>query len=155
MAAPIQRDGGSTARSLGLQLGMPANHTQGNMPYIAIATGSVDGAECVLRDMGISDTEFSDDNQTVNSGGYIHLYKGSANAGAEINASTPSETALMNGTSATPLNAYDMVMFPCQSNRHQPGDRDGRNQPAELRGGGRPHLCHPLQLCVAGSRRAV
>ncbi len=99
----------------GLQLGMPANHTQGNMPYIAIATGSVDGAECVLRDMGISDTEFSDDNQTVNAGGYIHLYKGSANAGAEINASTPSETALMNGTSATPLNAYDMVMFPCQS----------------------------------------
>jgi hypothetical protein len=100
----------------GLQLGMPANHTQGNLPYIAIATGSVDGAECVLRDMGISDSEFSDDNQTVNAGGYIHLYRGSSSAGAEINASTPSETGLMNGTSTTALNAYDMVMFPCQSN---------------------------------------
>ena len=43
-------------------LGMPANHTQGNIPMIAIATGSVDGAECVLRDMGISDSEFTDDN---------------------------------------------------------------------------------------------
>jgi hypothetical protein len=98
----------------GLQLGMPANHTQGNMPYIAIATGSVDGAECVLRDMGISDSEFTDDNQSVNPGGDIHLYKGSSSAGAEINASTPSETALMGGTSTTALNAYDMVMFPCQ-----------------------------------------
>jgi Big-like domain-containing protein len=98
----------------GLQLSMPANHTQGNMPYIAIATGSVDGAECVLRDMGISDSEFTDDNQTVNPGGYVHLYKGSSSAGAEINASTPSETALMGGTSTTALNAYDMVMFPCQ-----------------------------------------
>ena len=104
---------GTTALT-GLQLGMPANHTQGNMPFIAIATGSVDGAECVLRDMGISDSEFTDDKQTVYPGGYIHLYRGSDSPGAEINASTPSETALMGGTSTTALNAYDMVMFPCQ-----------------------------------------
>ncbi len=101
-----------TSPLTGLQLGMPANHTQGNMPYIAIATGSVDGAECVLRDMGISDAEFTDD--VANSGGYVHLYKGSYSAGAEISATTPSESALMGGTSATPLNSYDMVMFPCQ-----------------------------------------
>jgi hypothetical protein len=100
----------------GLILNMPATHTQGNIPMIAIATGSVDGVECVLRDMGIADTEFTDDNQTVNPGGYIHLYKGSSSAGAQINASTPSEALLMNGASVTPLNAYDMVMFPCQGN---------------------------------------
>ena len=103
-----------TSPLTGLQLGMPANHTQGNMPYIAIATGSIDGAECVLRDMGIADSEFTDDNQTVNPGGFVHLYKGSSAPGAEINASTPSETGLMNGTSTTALNSYDMVMFPCQ-----------------------------------------
>lgn len=102
---------GTTALT-GLQLAMPANHTQGNIPMIAIATGSVDGAECVLRDMGISDSEFTDDNGTVNSGGYIHLYKGSLNAGAEISATTPSETTLM--SNSTTLNGYDMVMFPCQ-----------------------------------------
>jgi len=104
---------GTTALT-GLSLNMPANHTQGNMPMIAVATGSIDGAECVLRDMGISDSEFTDDNGTVNPGGYVHLYAGSASHGAEINASTPSETTLMAGTSTTPLNAYDMVMFPCQ-----------------------------------------
>jgi hypothetical protein len=102
----------------GLQLSMPANHTQGNIPMIAIATGQVDGAECVLRDMGIADTEFTDDKGTVNPGGYIHLYKGSYESGAEINASTPSETTLMttnqSGTTTPLLNEYDMVMFPCQ-----------------------------------------
>jgi len=104
---------GTTALT-GLQLGMPANHSQGNMPYIAIATGSVDGAECVLRDMGVSDSEFTDDKQTVNVGGFVHLYKGSSSPGAEISSATPLESALMGGTSTTALNAYDMVMFPCQ-----------------------------------------
>ncbi len=96
----------------GLALHMPADHTQGDIPMIAIATGSVDGAECVLRDMGISDTEFTDDNGSVNASGHIHYYRGSYSAGAQINASTPSETVLME--SATLLNGYDMVMFPCQ-----------------------------------------
>ena len=134
---------GTTALT-GLQLGMPANHTQGNMPYIAIATGSVDGAECVLRDMGISDSEFTDDNQTVNPGGQIHLYKGSASPGADINASTPSETALMSGTSTTPLNAYDMVMFPCQ------GTPSGQANPTGVTSGLQP--TNLLNFGEAGGR---
>jgi hypothetical protein len=111
-----------TGPLMALQLGMPANHTQGNIPKIAIATGAVDGAECVLRDMGIADTEFTDDNGAVNPGGYIHLYKGSGptpnGPGAEISPTTPSETTLMttnqSGTVTPLLNEYDMVMFPCQ-----------------------------------------
>ena len=103
-----------TSPLTGLQLSMPANHTQGNIPMIAIATGNADGAECVLIEMGISQSEFTDDNQTVNPGGYIHLYAGSRYPGALISGSTPSESALMGGTSTTPLNAYDIAMFPCQ-----------------------------------------
>jgi Bacterial Ig-like domain (group 3) len=98
----------------GLALHMPADHTQGDIPMIAIATGSVDALECVLRDMGLSDTEFTDDNGTVNPGGHIHLYKGTEATGAVINASTPSQSSLMN--SPTLMNSYDMVMFPCQGN---------------------------------------
>ncbi len=116
---------GTTALT-GIELDMPANHTQGDIPLIAISTGGVDGMECVIRDMGIADTEFTDDNGTVNPGGRIHLYQGSgtpsASGGAVINASTPSQTALM--TSATTMNAYDVLMFPCQ------GGPDGQATPA-------------------------
>ena len=56
----------------GLALHMPADHTQGDIPLIAIATGSADALECVFRDMGIADTEFTDDNGTTNAGGRIH-----------------------------------------------------------------------------------
>jgi hypothetical protein len=96
----------------GIELDMPANHTQGDIPLIAIATGSVDALECVLRDMGMASTEFTDDNGIVNPGGRIHLYKGSDSPGAEVNATTPSETTLM--TNATTMNSYDVLMFACQ-----------------------------------------
>ena len=99
----------------GLALHMPADHTQGDIPLIAIATGSADALECVFRDMGIADTEFTDDNGTTNAGGRIHLYQGSGSTGALINASTPSQTTLMGtATDSSLINSYDMVMFPCQ-----------------------------------------
>ena len=100
----------------GLALNMPSNHTQGDIPMIAIVTGSVDAAECVLRDMGIADAEFTDDNQTVNPGGHIHLYQGGGSPGAYINTSTPMESALT-GDQAM-LDSYDMVMFPCQGGQY-------------------------------------
>ena len=101
----------------GLALHMPANHTQGDIPFIAIATGSVDALECVFRQMGIADSEFTDDNGT--SGGRIHLYKGGKSPGAYINASSPSESVLMGTpTDSSLLNSYDVVMFPCQGSAY-------------------------------------
>ncbi len=125
----------------GLVLNMPANHTQGSIPRIAIATGSADAAECVLRDMGISDSEFTDDNGTVNPGGYIHLYRGSSSSGAEIDASTPSETTLMSSSSI--LNAYDLVMFPCEGTaRNQPIAAGATNLLNFAEAGGRIFATH-------------
>lgn len=99
----------------GLVLHMPADHTQGDIPLIAIATGGADGLECVFHDMGIADTEFTDDNGIVNPGGRIHLYKGSGAPGAQISPSTPSQTVLMGtATDSSLIKSYDMVMFPCQ-----------------------------------------
>jgi hypothetical protein len=102
----------ATTPVTGLNLHMPSDHTQGDIPLIAIATGSADGVECVLRDMGIADTEFTDDTGSVNPGGRIHLYQGSGAAGEFITPSTPQDTALTENTAT--LNGYDMVMFPCQ-----------------------------------------
>jgi hypothetical protein len=106
-----------TAPVVGLELHMPANHTEGDIPLIAVATGALDGSECVLRDMGIADSEYTDDNGT--SGGRIHLYVGTDNGsgygggggGAAINASTPLDPALIQNP--TTLANYDVVMLPC------------------------------------------
>jgi sugar lactone lactonase YvrE len=100
---------------------LPAAQTSGTrttvntIPLIAISTGSQDAMECVLRDVGIADAQFTDDTTaTATTGGRIHLYQGDESAGAYITTATPSETTLMAGTSTTPLNDYDMAMFPCQ-----------------------------------------
>jgi hypothetical protein len=103
---------------------------QGNIPLIAIATGNADAVECVLRKtnygLGLSDCEFTDDNGTAPTGtglvgncsgatgGRIHFYQGDKASGAVISSSTPLETALIAGTSTTPLTSYDLLMLPCQ-----------------------------------------
>ena len=129
----------------GLVLSMPANHTQGNIPMIAIATGGAERMECVFRDMGISDSEFTDDTGSVNPGGRIHLYEGSgkpisseetAYGGAVISASTPSETLLMEGASTTPLNAYDMAMFPSQGGSSSQATPEGATNLLNFADGG-------------------
>jgi MBG domain/Bacterial Ig-like domain (group 3) len=97
---------------------------QGNIPLIAVATGSADAVECVLRKtnygLGLNDCEFTDDAGNVPSGcsgatgGRIHFYQGDAKSGAVISSTTPLETAFIAGTGATPLSSYDLLMLPCQ-----------------------------------------
>jgi hypothetical protein len=101
-----------------------------NIPRFAISTGNVDVMECVLRKMGVADTEFVDpaiSNNLPTAAGRIHLYqqktltsksspKGpgpsySGNGGAVIDGNTPTDVSLWSN-SAT-INAYDAVLFPC------------------------------------------
>jgi hypothetical protein len=87
---------------------MPQNQSQGDIPKIAIATGSVDQVECILRKVGIQDSEFT--NPTGS--GRINFYRGSASSGASIDAATPTQASLMENASL--LNSYDVLMLPCQ-----------------------------------------
>ena len=42
-----------TSAITGLSLSMPSTHAQGDIPLIAIATGSKDAVECVFHDLGV------------------------------------------------------------------------------------------------------
>jgi hypothetical protein len=94
----------------------PAGEPTGDIPLMGFVTGSVDSLECVLRKIGIADSEFTNPGGT----GRVSFYEGNGDGlgsagvagGAIINASTPTENSLW-GTQAA-INAYDMVYFACE-----------------------------------------
>jgi hypothetical protein len=94
----------------------PAGDATGDIPLMAFSTGAVDALECVLRKIGVDDSEFT----APGVGGRINLYEGltdpvSTAAGGAIATGSPSETQLW-GTQAE-LNQYDVVFFPCQADQ--------------------------------------
>ena len=102
---------------------LPKKKSEGDIPQMAFSTGAVDALECVMRKIGIDDTEF-----TAPSGnGRIHLYQGLtdhnskyhtatiwASGGAKA-AGSPFEDQLW--STQAQLNKYDMVLFPCQADQ--------------------------------------
>jgi hypothetical protein len=92
---------------------MPTNQSEGDIPQFAIATGSADEVECVLRKVGVADAEFTNPLST----GRIHLYGDvSARGGAIIDANTPLQSTLMSNLAA--LQKYDVLMLPCEGGQY-------------------------------------
>jgi len=100
--------GGTTT----VQLTMPSNQSQGDLPHIAVVTGEADAIECIFPQIGISTSEFTDPSGS----GSINLFKGDGgngiDFGAVISANTPAEASLVENT--TTLNGYDLVLFGCR-----------------------------------------
>jgi hypothetical protein len=85
---------------------LPKNRAEGDIPRIAIATGGCDVLECLLRDIGVDDAEFSDGGGA----GRIQLYQG--NGGSSVAAGAPTSAALW--ADASKLAGYDMMINACQ-----------------------------------------
>lgn len=101
------------------------NNNIDNIPQIAMATGGCDVLECLMRKIGISDTEFS-------ATGRVHLYQGSGGA------SGPGSTdAYAFWANKTELMKHDVVINSCECS---PIDRGAQAYSAVhdyLNGGGR------------------
>jgi hypothetical protein len=100
-----------------------------NIPKIAMAGGSCDSLECLVRKIGVADSEFTTKT------GRIHLYNG--NGGGTVSSgytSTDAYTTLWN--SKTELAKYDIVMNSCECNDY-PRNGSQATIKAYVDGGGR------------------
>jgi hypothetical protein len=93
------------------QTRLPRNKLEGDIPQFAIATGVYDPMDCLLRKIGIADSEFTLPTGT----GRVHMF---AFGGNTLGAGTPSGDTLV-GSAAT-LARYDMVLLPCDDQLPKP-----------------------------------
>ncbi len=94
---------------------LPRNKAEGNIPKIALSTGSADPLECLLRKIGIDTAEFTNPTGT----GRVNLFRGNG-ALEYASAGTPdypvAETALWN--SVANLRKYDVVLMACEGSQN-------------------------------------
>jgi hypothetical protein len=107
----------------------PKNKTEGDIPKIALTTGAADPLECLLRKIGIDDSEFTNPSGT----GRVNLFAGEKLPALYVQATNkynpalgganfPAATQLWNATAASPgasppvygLSAYDVVLLGCE-----------------------------------------
>lgn len=132
---------------------LPRSRTEGDIPQIAITTGDADALECLVRKLGIDDSEITTDAQ----GGRVHLYAGN---GAKQFASTfgggtgtfRSATTLWSDLDK--LSTYDVAMFSCEGGQHPETKSQAALQAVHdyADRGGRVFLSHWHNIWVAGNR---
>jgi hypothetical protein len=140
---------------------LPQNETEGNIPKIALAMGGADSLECLLRRIGVSDSEF-----TLPSGpGRVNFFANDMVGTATVNTAVASYAsgdtfpafsqlfANIHGAAdggfvdggGDPLSGYDVVMISCQGSQEAgravtSADKEGLK--AFVDTGGRAFLSH-------------
>jgi hypothetical protein len=136
-----------------VQTTLPGRHTDGDMPQIAITTGDADALDCLVRKLGIADSEITTDAQ----GGRVHLYNGN---GAKQFATTfgGGSGAFSNATTlwgnVDKLSGYDVVLFSCEGSQN-PGTKSqaAMNAVHDYAGkGGRVFLSHWHNIWIGGDQ---
>jgi hypothetical protein len=119
---------------------LPRNKTEGDIPKIALSTGGFDSLECLLRKIGVSDSEFTNPTGT----GRVNLYRGRplnrypAKGPAQITPATSAYSSTLGGAAfpdatelwkdTTSLSRYDLVLLSCEGDQYgDPGKTYGPN----------------------------
>lgn len=114
----------------------PRNHTEGDIPRMALKTGDSDSPECVLRKMGIDEAEFT----APDGGGRIELYRGVLANPPTLDGGLPEAGALLDD--ATRMHRYDLVLLPCDGDTFTPDPQSMQNLEAYANVGGRIFASH-------------
>ena len=95
------------------QTRLPKDASEGDMPHIAITTGTYDSLECFVRKLGIADSEIG----TAGSGGHIHLYSGNGSDRFQSGFAGGSGTfadAQAFWSDLNKLKQYDILILSCE-----------------------------------------
>jgi hypothetical protein len=101
---------------------LPKNKSEGDIPLMAMVTGAVDALECVVRKMGVEDSEFTVPSSHGGTG-RIQFFRSETQdcvtfnpscygRGADVSGGAPYSNELTE--SAAELARYDMVLFGCE-----------------------------------------
>ncbi len=112
---------------------LPKNHSEGDIPQMALVTGSADNLGCFLKGVGLDESEYS----APHAGGRLDIYRGLEQTGGGGNVapglssggtagdcSTDNPNCVWN--SKANLEAYDIVLLSCEGNPHDADDPDTR-----------------------------
>jgi len=108
---------------------LPRDQTEGHIPKIALTTGQLDALECLLRKVGIADSEFTTEAGT----GRVNLYAGGGGTAAF-------SSTLNGGAALTPvhpwwdsldnLKKYDIILHACEGGQ---GSFDTNTEPMSVK----------------------
>ena len=121
---------------------LPRSQAEGNIPRIALTTGGADPLECLLRKIGLEDSEFT----PIDGTGRVNLFHGvdggGKYSGLNNDADFPEATDLWND--ALRLQQYDMVVLACEggTNGGDKSDTARQNMVDYADKGGRLFLSH-------------
>lgn len=115
---------------------LPKNSSEGDMPQIAVSAGMCDALECLLRGIGVDDSEFVPGASTA---GHIHVFNGEGGAFPGAPAAGGTQSDPMGGelwNDPSRMAAYDMVMLSCEcseNNQNKGGEPGAAGTPANAR----------------------
>ncbi len=113
---------------------LPRDRSEGDLPQMALSSGNADAFECLLRKIGISDSEVT----APSGGGRVHFYKQN---GMDLSAGgAPPGKDLW--TDAGTLMNYDVVMLPCEGGAHNKPAAAVQNLVSYANAGGRVFATH-------------
>ncbi len=131
---------------------LPKNKAEGSIPKIAITTGSADSLECLVRRLGVDDSEITTSAGT----GRINLFNGNgvdALKGGFAGGSGPLPSATPFWADTANLDNYDIVILSCEGDQN-PGTKpqgalDAMKAYADL--GGRVFASHWHNVWIGGA----
>jgi hypothetical protein len=121
---------------------LPKNQSEGDIPQMAIATGSADPFECLLLKMGIDASEFTLPTQS----GRIHMYvtptSETSNSAPpmQLDGGSPADSTLWSDPNN--LKQYDVVLLPCEGGEYRKPDAGIGNLVDYTSQGGRLFVTH-------------